>query len=117
MDKTSPPPPANKGGNPLVAGLEPVHPGEILADIVMPGLEVTAVDFAAALGVSRNQLYKLLRGANAVSPEMALRLGKVCGNGAEFWSTLQANFDLAMARQALGPAIDALPTLKAREAA
>jgi addiction module HigA family antidote len=112
MDKTSP-----KGGNPLVAGLEPVHPGEFLAEVVIPGLGMSKSAFADAIGISRNQLYKVLSGDNAVSPEMALRLGRACGNGAEFWTTFQANYDLAVARKALGPALDAIPILQEAVAA
>jgi len=37
---------------------------------------------------------ELLRERCAVTPEMALRLGKLFGNSPEFWLNLQRNVDL-----------------------
>lgn len=105
------------GRNPLVSGLEPMHPGELLREVVFPGLEQTIDQIAAALRISRNQLYRVMRGANAISPEMALKLGKLCGNGERFWMDLQAEYDLAMARRRLGAELDEVPTLHTPAAA
>jgi antitoxin HigA-1 len=43
---------------------------------------------------------------------MALRLGKLCGNGPDLWLNLQKRFDLQRAKQALGEKINAIPTLE-----
>jgi hypothetical protein len=48
-----------------------------------------------------------------VTPEMALRLGKLCGNGREIWLALQARFDLDRLTEARRSEIDAIPTLVA----
>jgi len=56
------------------------------------GLSVTAL--AEAAGVSRQSINELLRERRAVTPEMALRLGKLFGNSPEFWLNLQRNVDL-----------------------
>lgn len=93
--------------------LPPVHPGEILRDDVLPALDMTVKDAAAELGVSRQALHNILNGSAAVSPEMALRLGKFCGNGPDLWLRLQQAFDLWHARQALGDEIDKIPTHRA----
>ena len=53
---------------------------------------MTALDDAA--GVSRQSMNELLRERRALSPEMALRLGKLFGNSAEFRLHLQRNVDL-----------------------
>ena len=92
-------------------GFPAFHPGEIVAEIVIPGLGVTRTAFAQALGVGRQTLYDLIDGRGNVTPQMALRLGKVCGNGADVWLALQGAFDLEKARGELGAQIDALPTL------
>ena len=63
----------------------PVHPGEILRDEFMADYELTVSGLASALGVSRQSINELLRERRAVSPEMALRLGKFFGNSADFW--------------------------------
>lgn len=72
----------------------PIHPGEMLREDFLPeyGLSVTAL--AAAAGVSRQSVNELLRERRAVTPEMALRLGKLFGNSPEFWLNLQRNVDL-----------------------
>jgi addiction module HigA family antidote len=72
----------------------PIHPGEILREEFLPeyGLSVTAL--AGAAGVSRQSMNELLRERRALTPEMALRLGKLFGNSPEFWLNLQRNVDL-----------------------
>jgi addiction module HigA family antidote len=75
----------------------PPHPGSsVRADCLEPlGLSVTAA--AKALGVSRQALNNLIHGQAAISPEMAIRLDKAFGGGAETWLRLQAAYDLAQA--------------------
>ena len=72
----------------------PIHPGEILREDFLPeyGLSVTAL--ASAAGVSRQSVNELLRERRALTPEMALRLGKLFGNSPEFWLNLQRKVDL-----------------------
>jgi plasmid maintenance system antidote protein VapI len=43
---------------------------------------------------------------------MALRLGKLCGNGPDLWLNLQKRYDLQRAEQKLGAKIKAIPTLR-----
>jgi addiction module HigA family antidote len=59
------------------------------------GLSVT--EAAKRLGVSRKQLSDVLNGHSGISPEMAIRLDKAFGGGAETWYRLQAAYDLAQA--------------------
>jgi addiction module HigA family antidote len=54
----------------------PSHPGELLREILADGLELSVAEAARQLGVSRMTLHRLLRGEQAVTPEMALRLGE-----------------------------------------
>jgi antitoxin HigA-1 len=77
---------------------KPPHPGEsVRADCLEPlGLTVTAA--AKALGVSRQALSNLIHGQAAISPEMAVRLDKAFGGGAETWLRLQAAYDLAQVK-------------------
>ena len=78
----------------------PPHPGEsIRADCLEP-LRLTVTDAAKALGVSRQALNNLINGQAGISPEMAIRLDKAFGGGAETWLRLQAAYDLAQAEKA-----------------
>jgi addiction module HigA family antidote len=59
---------------------------------------LTITDAAAALGVTRTSLSELVNERRGVSPEMAVRLSKVFGGGAESWLVQQAQYDLAQVR-------------------
>jgi addiction module HigA family antidote len=72
----------------------PVHPGEMLREDFMPDYGLTVSGLAAALGVSRQSVNELVRERRAVSPEMALRLGRLFDNSPEFWLNLQRAVDL-----------------------
>lgn len=76
----------------------PSHPGEIIA----MGLEDTGIkksNLAAALGISRNTLYKILDARQGVTAEMAVRIAAVWGGSAEMWLGVQQEYDLWHARQ------------------
>jgi addiction module HigA family antidote len=95
---------------PPVPGMPPVHPGAVLAEILVDhGLNVA--DGAARRAVSRQTLHRLLAGQQRVSAEMALRLGRLCGNGPEIWLNLQAQYDLARARARSGGQVEAVKPL------
>jgi len=72
----------------------PIHPGEILREEFLPEYDLSVSALAEAAGVSRQSINELLRERRAVSPEMALRLGKLFGMSPEFWLNLQRNVDL-----------------------
>jgi addiction module HigA family antidote len=75
----------------------PSHPGRLIkADLEELGIGVA--EAAAALGITRQQLYRVVNGESGISPDMALRLEKAIGSSADFWLRLQMNYDLAQAR-------------------
>ena len=94
-------------------GLPAMHPGELLREDVLPALGRTRAEIARLLGVSRQTLHSILTERAPVTPEMALRLGKLCGNGPELWLALQTGYDLERLREAKRAEIDAIPTLVA----
>jgi antitoxin HigA-1 len=75
----------------------PPHPGSLVKG-ELDELGVSVAEAAVALGVTRQQLYRVIRGENAISPDMALRLEKAIGSTADFWLRLQMGYDLAQAR-------------------
>ena len=91
----------------------PMHPGAVLREDVLPALEMTVVKVAKSLGVSRQTLHKILAEKAPVSPEMAVRLGKFCGNGPDVWLAMQTNYDLALAKIELAEEVKRIPTAKA----
>ena len=93
-------------------GLPPMHPGELLREEILPALDRPKTEIARLLGVSRQTLYDILEEKQPVTPVMALRLGKLCGNGPDLWLNLQKRYDLKRAEQELGEKIKAIPTLE-----
>jgi antitoxin HigA-1 len=94
----------------------PTHPGAILREDVLPAIGEPVVNAARKLGVTRQHLHRILAEKAPVSPEMAIRLGKFCGNGPELWLRLQQAYDLWHAQRALKAEIAKIPTVKARAA-
>ena len=88
----------------------PVHPGEILREDVLPALRLSVTDAAKQLGIARQTLHRILAERSAVSPEMAVRLGKFCGNGPGLWLRLQQTFDLWHAERHLASAVARIPS-------
>ncbi|HEU6439853.1 MAG TPA: HigA family addiction module antitoxin [Terriglobales bacterium] len=90
----------------------PIHPGEIVREDFMPDYGLTVSTLASALGVSRQSINELVRERRAVSPEMALRLGRLFGNSAEFWLNLQRSIDLFDAQAAAGGEVERIQPLR-----
>jgi antitoxin HigA-1 len=99
--------------NPLVAGLRPMHPGELLREDILPAVGRPKTEIARLLGISRQTLYDILNEKQPVTPVMAMRLAKMFGGGPESWINLQRNYDLKIAEAELGDALDAIPLLEA----
>jgi len=76
----------------------PAHPGE-LAAANLKELGLSVAEAAKAIGVTRQQLYKVINGRSAVTPEMAVRFEVAFGGSADVWLTMQAANDLAKVRQ------------------
>ena len=83
----------------------PTHPGEMLREDFMSDFDLTVSALAQAIGVSRQSVDGLVRERRAISPDMALRLGRLFGNRAEFWLDAQRAVDLWNASQAARDAI------------
>ncbi|MEH6587331.1 MAG: HigA family addiction module antitoxin [Halioglobus sp.] len=80
---------------------KPTHPGEMLREDFLPDYDLSVSGLAEALGVSRQSVNELLRERRAVSPEMALRLGRLFGNSPEFWLNAQRALDLWQAAETI----------------
>lgn len=72
----------------------PTHPGALLREVVLPELGITQVELADRLGVSRRTVSEILHERRPVTPDMAIRLGKLLGNGAGLWLRMQQALDV-----------------------
>jgi addiction module HigA family antidote len=95
----------------FVPAYEPPHPGTILDEITLPALGLNIQEAAKALGVSRQTLHNIIGLKQSITPEMSVRLGKLCGTGPGTWARLQLARDLWKAEKRLGSAVDKIPTI------
>jgi addiction module HigA family antidote len=72
----------------------PAHPGLLVKDN-LDDLGLSVASAAAGLGVTRQQLHRVISGKSAITPDMALRLEAALGGEADFWLRMQAAYDLA----------------------
>ena len=75
----------------------PPHPGLSVRHDCLEPLDLSVTEAARRLGVSRKQLSELVNGRAGISAEMAIRLDKLFGGGADTWFRMQAAYDLAQA--------------------
>ena len=75
----------------------PPHLGLSIRHDCLEPLGLTVTEAAKKLGVSRKQLSNVVNGHSGISPQMAIRLDKAFGGGANTWYRLQAAYDLAQA--------------------
>lgn len=94
--------------------LKPVHPGEILREEVLKPLGITPYALAKAAQVPRTRIERLVREETPVTADTALRLERVLGMDAAFWTNLQSIFDLTVARQANARTYGTLMRLSSR---
>lgn len=74
------------------------HPGEHLREEFLPEYDLTAGALAKAMGLKdRTRVERLIREKQAVTPDTALRLGRVFGTSPDFWMNLQTQHDLSVA--------------------
>ena len=78
---------------------KPTHPGEVLLEDVIKPLGITITDAAKDLGISRKTLSELVNGKCALSPELAVRIGKATNTSPESWLAMQTKLDLWNALQ------------------
>jgi len=99
--------------NPLLKGLAPTHPGEILREEVLPALGRPKTEIARALHVSRQQLYDILKEQKPITSQMALRIGRLTRTSPEMWLRLQCAYDLATLAPKMAEELELIPVLKA----
>jgi len=92
----------------------PTHPGALLREDVIPATGRTKAEIAQLLGISRQHLYDILRERKPVSPSVAVRLGKLFGDGAGVWVRMQAAYDTWQAERKED--VSKIPTLRPRAA-
>src|ERR1041384_3633129 len=92
----------------------PTHPGALLREDIIPATGRSKAEIANLLRVSRQHLYDILNERKPVSPAVAVRLGKLFGDGAGIWTRMQAAYDTWHAEREED--VSEIPTIKIRAA-
>ncbi len=85
-----------------------IHPGEHLAD-ELQAMGLSANQLAKKLGLPTNRITEIIRGKRGISGDTALRLGRWFGTGPDIWMNLQKNYELRVAEQEIGEALEKIP--------
>lgn len=88
----------------------PTHPGRLIREYSVPALGLSKTAIAGHLGISRQTLYDLLAEKQPVTPQMAMRIGKLLGNGPALWLNMQTAYDLWHAKRDVD--VSKIPTIK-----
>jgi antitoxin HigA-1 len=89
----------------------PPLPGAVLRHRILKRLGLKQAELAQAMGVSKVRINQIVNGHAPITPEMALRLGRVTDTAPEYWLRLQCEFELHVANERLGKTLAELPVL------
>ena len=92
--------------------MEPIHPGEILAEEYLAPLGITQHRLAVAIGVPPRRINEIVHGTRRISADTALRLARYFGTAERFWINLQSRYDLEVERDRIGPALAEIRPLR-----
>ena len=80
----------------------PVTPGEMLDEEFLKPLGLTKYRLAKAIGVPPQRIGDIVAGKRSITADTDLRLCKYFGLSDGWWLRGQANYDTAIAREAMG---------------
>ncbi|MYC34142.1 MAG: HigA family addiction module antidote protein [Chloroflexi bacterium] len=82
-----------------MSNIEPIHPGEHLAEI-LEELGISQYRLAKAIDTPPRRINEIVHGKRSITADTALRIGKALGTTPEYWLNLQRMYDLDVARAA-----------------
>jgi addiction module HigA family antidote len=97
----------------LKNGMRPIHPGEVLREEFLIPMKLTAHSLAIALHVPAPRINDIARERRAVSADTAMRLARFFNMSPEFWMGLQADYEMALAREQLAEELKTIRPFKA----
>jgi antitoxin HigA-1 len=83
-----------------------VHPGDVLREDFLAPLGMSVNKLAMALRVPATRMGEIVNARRAITPDTALRLARYFGTTPQFWLNMQAGYELEIAREKHGPAIE-----------
>ncbi|MBB6374155.1 addiction module HigA family antidote [Pseudonocardia eucalypti] len=92
--------------------MEPIHPGEILAEEYLGPLGITQHKLAVGIKVPPRRINEIVHGKRRISADTALRLARYFGTSERFWLNLQSRYDLEVERDRLGATLEEIRPLR-----
>jgi addiction module HigA family antidote len=83
----------------------PTHPGEILLNEFLEPMGISQMRLAEHIEVPVQRINELVNGKRGITPETAWKLAGALGTTPEFWTNLQAAYELAHGRPDEGPGL------------
>jgi addiction module HigA family antidote len=91
--------------------MQPVHPGEVLAEEYLAPLGITQHKLAVSIGVPPRRINEIVHGKRRITADTALRLARFFGTSERFWMNLQTRYDLETERDRLADTLDRITPL------
>ncbi|HAP42482.1 MAG: addiction module antidote protein, HigA family [Spirochaetes bacterium GWD1_61_31] len=92
---------------------KPTHPGAVLREDVLAELGLSVTEAARDMGITRKALSEFLHEKSALSPAMAIWIGRATNTSPESWLAMQLKLDIWIASSKVGPVIP-FPAAQAR---
>jgi len=86
--------------------IPPIHPGEILLEEFLEPLGISQYRLAKNINVPPVRINEIILGKRGVSADTALRLAKFFGMSVKFWTGIQSEFEIAVAKSNLEDRLD-----------
>ena len=93
--------------------LPPLHPGEVLREEFLAPLGLSAGALAKVCGLPRTRIERIAAEKIGISADTALRLAKALGTTPQIWLNLQTDYDIQIARTALGRELEDIEQINA----
>ena len=81
------------------------HPGEILFEEFLKPMGITPYRLAKSIHVQQRRIGEIIAGSRAVTVDTGLRLARFFGMSDGFWIGLQADYEMARAKDELAPVL------------
>ena len=86
--------------------LTPIHPGEVLSEEFLKPMGLSQNQLALAIRVPARRINEIVHGKRRITPDTALRLARFFNTSPQFWLGLQMDYDLDVAMDRVGNAIE-----------
>jgi addiction module HigA family antidote len=86
--------------------IPPIHPGEILLEEFLDPMGLSQYRLAKDINVPAVRINDIILGKRGISADTALRLAKFFGMSVEFWTGIQSEYEVAMAKNRIEDRLD-----------